>query len=67
MNLYRLARLWNDVKPCSRGGPTASPGWAKNKAAGRLLGRLGVWRRLWRSGLLCTAPSQTGESRFRRG
>ncbi|MGH2574041.1 MAG: hypothetical protein ACRDGU_11320 [Actinomycetota bacterium] len=48
MNLYRLARRWNDLKTLLSGRPDRIARRAKNKAVGRLLGRLGIWKRLWR-------------------
>lgn len=45
--LYRAARTMNTAEAISR-GPKATGRRAKNIALGRLLGRLGVWRRLWR-------------------
>ena len=44
--LYRLARLSADVRATR--SPTTLARRVKNKAVGRLLGRAGVWRRLWR-------------------
>jgi hypothetical protein len=45
--LYRLARLAADVRAV-RKGPKANGRRAKNKFLGRVLGKAGVWRRLWR-------------------
>ena len=46
--LFHLARLSADAKAVSSGDPTRIGRRAKNKIVGRLLGRAGVWRRLWR-------------------
>jgi hypothetical protein len=46
--LFRLARLSADAKAVSSGDPKRIGRRAKNKLVGRLLGRAGVWRRLWR-------------------
>jgi muconolactone delta-isomerase len=47
-NLYRAARVANDVQTLASGDPKRIARRAKNKAVGRALGRAGVWRRLWR-------------------
>lgn len=47
-NLYRAARLSNDVGTLASGNPRRIARRAKNKALGRALGRAGVWRKLWR-------------------
>jgi len=46
--LFRLARLSADAKAVSSGDPARIGRRAKNKIVGRLLGRAGIWRRLWR-------------------
>ena len=46
--LFRLARLSADAKAVSSGSPKRVGRRAKNKVVGRLLGRGGVWRRLWK-------------------
>ena len=46
--LFRLARGSADAKAVSSGDPGRIGRRAKNKLAGRLLGRLGVWRWLWK-------------------
>jgi hypothetical protein len=46
--LYRAARWSRDAEVVASGDPKKVARRAKNKALGRLLGRLGVWRRLWR-------------------
>ncbi len=46
--LFRLARLSADVKAVTSGNPKRAGQRAKNKLVGRVLGRAGFWRRLWR-------------------
>jgi hypothetical protein len=46
--LYRAARVANDVETIASGRPDRIARRAKNKLLGRLLGRAGVWRFLWR-------------------
>lgn len=46
--LFRAARTAADVQAVSSGDPERIMRRAKNKAIGRLLGRAGMWRRLWR-------------------
>jgi hypothetical protein len=46
--LFRLARLSADTKAVASGDPKRIGRRAKNKIVGRLLGRAGVWRRLWK-------------------
>ncbi len=50
--LYRLARTSRDVEAIERTAETGNPKYvmrrAKNKLVGRLLGRVGFWRNLWR-------------------
>jgi hypothetical protein len=46
VNLYRLARLFQSAR--SLRSPETAARRAKNIALGRLLGRLGFWRWLWR-------------------
>ena len=46
--LFRLARLSATEKAIVSGDPERVERRAKNIALGRLLGRAGVWRRLWR-------------------
>ncbi len=46
--LFRLARLSADTKAVASGDPKRIGRRAKNKLLGRVLGRGGVWRRLWK-------------------
>lgn len=46
MNLFRLARLVQDLKSLS--SPKRAVRRAKNKVVGRVLGRAGFWRWLWK-------------------
>lgn len=46
--LYRLARLSNDIDALTGGDADRIARRAKNKLLGRALSRAGVWRRLWR-------------------
>ncbi len=46
--LFRLARLSSDVKAVASGEPKRVGRRAKNKLVGRVLGRAGFWRRLWK-------------------
>ena len=46
--LYRAARTTNDVETVASGNPRRIVRRAKNKAVGRVLGRSGVWRMLWK-------------------
>jgi hypothetical protein len=47
-NLYRAARVSNDLAAVASGNPRRITHRARNIAVGRALGRAGVWRRLWR-------------------
>jgi len=47
-NWYRFARTMNDVETLASGNPTRIARRAKNKYVGRLLGRAGFWRHLWK-------------------
>lgn len=46
--LYRAARVSNDLGALASGNPRRVARRAKNVAVGRALGRAGVWRRLWK-------------------
>ena len=46
--LFKLARFGADAKAITSGSPKRVARRAKNKAIGRLLGKGGVWRRLWK-------------------
>jgi hypothetical protein len=46
-NLYRTARLANDVSVIASGNPHRIARRAKNKIVGRALARGGFWRMLW--------------------
>jgi hypothetical protein len=47
-SLYRSARTLEDVEAVVSGNPKRIGRRAKNKIVGRLLGRSGFWRFLWR-------------------
>ncbi len=46
--LYKTARRERDMEALASGNPERILRRQKNKAVGRLLGRAGVWRKLWR-------------------
>lgn len=46
--LYRASRLSNSISALASGNPRRVARRARNVAEGRLLGRTGFWRRLWR-------------------
>ncbi|MDA8069549.1 MAG: hypothetical protein M0T77_13230 [Actinomycetota bacterium] len=46
--LYRAARMSNNISSLMSGNPRRVVRRAKNVAVGRALGRAGVWRRLWK-------------------
>lgn len=48
--LYRAARISNNISAVASGNPRRVARRAKNVVVGRELGRLGVWRRLWGGG-----------------
>ncbi len=45
--LYRAARVSNDLSALASGNPDRIARRARNKIVGRALGRAGVWRKLW--------------------
>lgn len=47
-NLYRAARVANDISKVASGDPKRIARRAKNKAVGRALGRAGFWHQLWK-------------------
>jgi hypothetical protein len=46
-NLYRTARLANDVSVLASGNPHRMARRARNKIVGRAIARGGFWRLLW--------------------
>lgn len=46
--LYRAARVSNNISAVASGKPKRVVTRSKNIVIGRALGRAGVWRRLWR-------------------
>ncbi len=46
--LYRAARTANDVEAITSGDPRRMARRAKNKLVGRVLRRVGFWKKLWR-------------------
>jgi hypothetical protein len=46
-NLYRAARLTNDVSVLASGNPNRMARRAKSKIVGRAMARPGLWRLLW--------------------
>ena len=46
--LYRAARISNNIGAVASGHPKRVVNRGKNIIIGRALGRAGVWRRLWR-------------------
>jgi hypothetical protein len=46
--LFRAARRVNDIEALASGNPKRMARRAKNKFVGRLLARVGFWRRLFR-------------------
>jgi hypothetical protein len=47
-SLYRSARLLGNIQAVASGSPKRITRRAKNKLVGRVLGRSGLWRFLWR-------------------
>jgi hypothetical protein len=47
-SLYRSARILGDVQAGASGNPKRIERRAKNNLVGRVLGRTGFWRSLWR-------------------
>ena len=45
--LYRTARLANDVSTIASGNPHRIARRARNKIVGRAMARSGIWRMLW--------------------
>ena len=45
--LYRTARLANDLSAIASGNPSRIARRARNRIVGRALGRAGLWRLLW--------------------
>lgn len=46
--LFKSARTVDDIETLASGNPKRIERRAKNKLLGRVLGRAGMWRRLWR-------------------
>ncbi|MGH7687187.1 MAG: hypothetical protein ACREN2_10280 [Candidatus Dormibacteria bacterium] len=46
-DMYRAARLANDVSTVASGNPHRIARRARNRIVGRALGRAGLWRLLW--------------------
>lgn len=46
--LFKAARVSADAEALASGDPERIARRVKNKLVGRLLGRLGVWQRLWK-------------------
>ena len=46
--MYRAARLANDVSTIASGNPNRVARRVKNRIVGRALARAGLWRLLWR-------------------
>lgn len=45
--LYRAARIANDVSVLASGDPNRIARRVRNKVVGRAMGRAGIWRMLW--------------------
>jgi hypothetical protein len=48
--LYRAARLSNNISAVASGNPRRVATRGKNLVLGKALGRAGVWRKLWGGG-----------------
>jgi hypothetical protein len=46
--LFRAARITDDIEAAASGNPKRMERRAKNVVLGRTIGKLGGWRRLWR-------------------
>jgi hypothetical protein len=46
--LFRAARRVDDIEALASGDPQRMARRAKNRIVGKLLARVGFWRRLWR-------------------
>lgn len=46
--LFKAARIADDIEAAESGNPKRIARRAKNVALGRALGRPGAWRRLWK-------------------
>lgn len=46
-DMYRAARIANDVSTLASGNPHRIARRARNRIVGRALGRAGLWRLLW--------------------
>jgi hypothetical protein len=46
--VFRAARVTDGIEAAASGNPDRIERRAKNVGLGRLLGRAGVWRRIWR-------------------
>ena len=46
-DMYRAARVANDVSTLASGNPHRIARRARNRIVGRALGRAGLWRTLW--------------------
>ena len=46
-NMYRAARIANDISAVASGNPHRIARRARNRIVGRALGRAGLWRMLW--------------------
>ena len=46
-DVYRAARIANDISTVASGNPHRIARRARNRIVGRALGRAGLWRLLW--------------------